>query len=63
MISAKDLMENLNKEVKVKISIGKDWIFIPGKIVDCRIVYGRTDYQLLIQDNQTFWVEASHVQF
>lgn len=63
MATYKELAENIGKKVTINVPTdGKGaFITINAKIIDCRVIYGRTDYQVDF-NGQIIWFSSDRIQ-
>ena len=64
MATYKELAENIGKKVAINVPTdGKGaFITINASIIDCRVIYGRTDYQVDF-NGQRVWFGSDRIQF
>jgi len=61
-MTAKELSENIGKDAILTVPFGKgENLRIPVRVTDCRMVWGRTDYQINFRD-QLVWASELQVK-
>lgn len=61
----KELARDIGKPAVLRVQVGEDSLRLCVKVIDCRVVFGRTDYQVEYDNGsvQHVWSNSANVNF